>query len=230
MTTCLLLELEAPLQSWGYRSRFSDRDTGAEPTKSGVIGLLCCALGRDRSEPVDDLAALKMAVRIDKPGHHFIEFQTAGAGDFRGLDRYAAPKSDGSKGKDAVILSKHYLQDAKFLVALEGPNDLLQKLNDALDDPVWPLYLGRKSCPPANAKISLGIVPESAEQALRNHPAPDGRPRQLVIELNPGDFQGEARADIPLSWPDRQNRKYGLRYVRTETLEPTPIDGKEVVS
>ena len=37
----LLLRLAGPMQSWGVQSRFSVRDTGLEPSKSGVIGLLC---------------------------------------------------------------------------------------------------------------------------------------------------------------------------------------------
>src|SRR5205814_6367260 len=39
------LRLEGPLQSWGSRARWDVRDTEPEPTKSGVIGLLGCALG-----------------------------------------------------------------------------------------------------------------------------------------------------------------------------------------
>src|SRR5437867_8366107 len=36
---------DAPLQSWGFASRFQRRTTGLHPTKSGVVGLLCAALG-----------------------------------------------------------------------------------------------------------------------------------------------------------------------------------------
>lgn len=46
----LLLQLVAPMQSWGSRSRFDDRDTEREPTKSGVLGLVASALGRPRAE------------------------------------------------------------------------------------------------------------------------------------------------------------------------------------
>ena len=56
----LLLRLQGPMQSWGTTSRFDERDTQLEPSKSGVLGLLCAALGRNRSEPVQDLAALRM--------------------------------------------------------------------------------------------------------------------------------------------------------------------------
>lgn len=41
----LLLWLQGPLQAWGHDSRFGRRDTLDFPTKSGVLGLVCCALG-----------------------------------------------------------------------------------------------------------------------------------------------------------------------------------------
>ena len=50
----LLLRLAGPMQSWGTQSRFTIRDTGYEPSKSGVIGLLCAALGKPRDESHPD--------------------------------------------------------------------------------------------------------------------------------------------------------------------------------
>lgn len=41
----LLLWLEGPLQSWGHDSRFGRRETLHFPTKSGVLGMVCAALG-----------------------------------------------------------------------------------------------------------------------------------------------------------------------------------------
>ena len=60
----LLLRSVAPLQAWDTQSNFSTRTTGREPTKSGIIGLICAALGIPRSEPVDDLAMLKTMGQI----------------------------------------------------------------------------------------------------------------------------------------------------------------------
>ena len=61
MNGVLLIPCVGPMQSWGTRSRFQERDTEREPSKSGIIGLLCAALGRDRNESVDDLADLTHA-------------------------------------------------------------------------------------------------------------------------------------------------------------------------
>ena len=41
----LLLRLAGPMQSWGTQSRFFTRDTGLEPSKSGVIGPALRRLG-----------------------------------------------------------------------------------------------------------------------------------------------------------------------------------------
>ncbi len=73
----LLLRLAAPLQSWGVASKFDTRDTAREPTKSGVIGLLAAALGRSRTESLDDLKELRFGVRIDQPGTFLRDFHTA---------------------------------------------------------------------------------------------------------------------------------------------------------
>lgn len=73
----LLLRLEGPMQSWGVQSRFGMRDTESEPSKSGVIGLLCAALGLPRSANLENLVALRMGVRVDREGKISVDYQTA---------------------------------------------------------------------------------------------------------------------------------------------------------
>lgn len=213
---CLLLRLEGPLQSWGYRSRFSDRDTGLEPTKSGVIGLLCCALGKDRSDTTEpslsQLANLRMHVRVDRQGSLLNDFHTAGAGTFRGSSNYYAPTSSGSKGSNAIMQQKHYLQDASFLVALEGDEALLSLLAEGLKDPVWPLSLGRRGCPPA-ALLFASLEQGSPQHVLRQN-APEGA--RFVWEAPSGSTEGEMRQDVPSAWADRLHRDYTYRFVQTE--------------
>src|ERR1700676_2698584 len=79
----VFLRLEGPLQAWGVTSRFAVRDTADVPTKSGVVGLICAALGLRRAAAngrLKELAALRMGVRIDRPGTRFGDYHTAGAG------------------------------------------------------------------------------------------------------------------------------------------------------
>lgn len=132
MPHTLLVPLVGPMQAWGTRSRFSDRDTHREPTKSGVLGLICAALGRARHEPLDDLTRLRFGVRSDQAGQPQRDYQTA----------QETPESN------ATLSLRHYLADARFLVGLEGEDlTLLRAIGAALKNPVWTLSLGRKGCP-----------------------------------------------------------------------------------
>lgn len=162
----LLLRLQGPLQSWGTTSRFDRRDTGLEPSKSGVIGLLCAALGCDRSHPVDDLAAMRMGVRVDREGVVRYDYQTA----------KGAVRADGTPArdprKDTVQSWRFYLADAAFLVGLESSDrSLLERLHEALRNPRWPLFLGRKSyLPSPPVWLPDGLVDEPLEEALAGYP------------------------------------------------------------
>ncbi|MFB7512843.1 type I-E CRISPR-associated protein Cas5/CasD [Streptomyces sp. NPDC056144] len=157
----LLLRLTAPLQSWGEHSHFTDRDTAAFPTRSGVIGLLAAALGRRRGESIADLTRLSLTVRVDRPGVRLRDLHTVGGG----LPAKATvTTAEGKKrsGETTTLLShRHYLADAAFTIALTTPHtpdsteaeraeahDLLACCESALRFPQWPLYLGRRSCPP----------------------------------------------------------------------------------
>lgn len=128
----LLIRLMAPMQSWGSRSRFDDRDTEAEPTRSGVLGLCAAALGIDRAEPIDDLVALRFGVRVDREG---------GAGH----DYHTAQLYPGSPKTRTDVTTRAYLSDAAFWGGLEGETALLTRLHAALQNPQWPLSLGRKA-------------------------------------------------------------------------------------
>jgi CRISPR system Cascade subunit CasD len=159
MMATLLLRLSAPMQAWGTQSNFTNRDTGREPSKSGVIGLLCAALGRPRSEPIDDLAGLKMGVRIDQEGVIRRDFHTAGMGGIY--------KVDGKPGNDLVVSQRYFLSDARFLVGLEGKRALLEELQNALQRPRWLLFFGRKSFVPAERVwLPDGIREEDVITAL----------------------------------------------------------------
>ena len=136
----LLLRLVAPMQSWGVESHFTVRDTGLEPSKSGVIGLICAALGRPRQAPLGDLNSLRMGVRVDREGTLRSDFQIA----------QNVLASDGKNVKSSVISNRYYLSDAAFLVGLEHADlALLEGIYCALQQPVWAVFLGRKAFMPS---------------------------------------------------------------------------------
>jgi len=77
MANTLFLRLEGPLQAWGERARWSVRDTSTEPTKSGVVGMLGCALGISADQDLADLSrALRMGVRCEREGDFLTDFHT----------------------------------------------------------------------------------------------------------------------------------------------------------
>jgi CRISPR system Cascade subunit CasD len=209
----LLLRLQGPMQSWGTTSRFDERDTQLEPSKSGVLGLVCAALGRDRQEPVDDLAALRMGVRVDHEGVPMRDYQTA-----TGV-LIATGKSDMRR---TVVSPRYYLSDAAFLVGLEGKDEaLLARIHTALRAPHWPLALGRKSFAPGMPVwLPDGLSPLPLEAALAQYPrlvsARRGDLQPTLRCLLEDDQEGAVRLDQPVA--PFAERRFGPRFVKSGVL------------
>lgn len=200
----LLLRMRAPMMSWGDHSHFTIRDTRREPTKSAVIGLICAALGRPRWEPVQDLAALKMGVRVNQEGLVQCDYHTV-------MDSI---KSSGDQG-GTVVSQRYYIADADYLVGLEGDTAQLEELDAALQSPCWQLYFGRKSFVPS-CPVHIGIADLPLEDGLKQYPYNPGSRRNLpkclryVLEVI--DSQ-DVRQDVPLDW---QRRLFSSRCVETK--------------
>ncbi len=214
----LLLRLAGPMQSWGTTSRFDQRDTGKEPSKSGVIGLLAAALGINReawNEELQALAALTMGVRHDRPGVLKRDYQTA----------QHIISADRSKVHETAVTTRDYLADATFLVGLEGADrSLLERAHAALQNPVWPLALGRKSYVPAESVwLKGGVVDAPLLPALAEWPwltAPrrgEALPERLLVSLESTGGSGALRMDQLLS--SFADRRFGARHVRSEWVE-----------
>ncbi|MET8010440.1 type I-E CRISPR-associated protein Cas5/CasD [Streptomyces sp. NPDC005271] len=184
--TGFLLQLGAPLQSWGEHSAFTDRDTVAHPTRSGLIGMFASALGIPRAEAAVDgngtssfarLTRLRFTVRIDRPGTRLLDFHTVGGGY---PQHRTVPTAKGGRrsGDTATIVSRrHYLSDAVFTVAVTDPEEdqaLLATCAEALAAPHWPLHLGRRSCPPSALLLLRADVPDPVPELDR---VPLARPK-----------------------------------------------------
>ena len=160
--TGIMLRLAGPLQSWGEHSAFSERDTLAFPTRSGIIGLFAAAQGISRGQPLDRYAPLTLTVRIDRPGRLLQDFHTTGGGLPR--DR-TVPTASGTRrpaGTGTVVTRRWYLSDAVFTVPAEGPRPLIEDIAAALRAPRWQPYLGRRSCPP-DPPLVLRVTRDPAE-------------------------------------------------------------------
>jgi CRISPR system Cascade subunit CasD len=205
----LFLRLEGPLQAWGdQESKFVVRRTAEAPTKSGVIGMLCAALGVSRSEAAAEwlpkLGDLRMGVRIDAPGFRWWDYHTVGAGM-----QMRIAEGEGETKPGAMLTRREYLCDASFLVVLQGEPGLIDELDAAMRTPEWTLYLGRKSCPPSRPLLEhpAGDFPDLGS-ALKSVPwrprlREDKQPETVdcLLDWEPTPSQLEAPADV-LIWYD----------------------------
>ncbi|MBI2889990.1 MAG: type I-E CRISPR-associated protein Cas5/CasD [Nitrospirae bacterium] len=173
----VFLRLEGPLQAWGDNSKFVIRRTMEGPTKSGVLGLICCAMGLSRQaarERLPELNKLTMGARIDRPGTRWWDYHTVGAGI--GMMTAAGGIKTGAQG--TLITRREYLADASFLVALHGEATLIKKVADALTSPKWPIFLGRKSCPPS---VPVWAKPRSGETWTNPMTGPEDLKSMLAL-------------------------------------------------
>ena len=201
----LLMRLAAPLQSWGIDAKFDRRGTERTPTKSGIVGMVAAALGRLRNDNIDDLQSLRFGVRIDKEGILLRDYHTA------------------KNPRTSYVTQRYYLADAVFLVGLEGNDNLLFDIERAVRSPAFPLFLGRRACPP-EGQVSLGVRPDaSLLHALSNEPwqvsgwsgRKEGARVRLRIFMDAEDETGYTyyQRDVPITF-DQSHRKFGFRRVR----------------
>lgn len=221
-TRYLLLWLEAPLQSWGHDSKFGRRDTLNFPTKSGVMGLLCCALGYggQQKEFLAEFAPLKQTVlsfvrknyngvKID---HEPLlrDFHMVGSGydDKDPWTTLLIPKTaDGKKavGGGAKMTYRYYLQDSYFAVVLEAPSDKADFIATALQSPVWDLFLGRKSCVPTDL-VYRGLFEIEDDAIAEAEKIADEKTLLLDFKVLEGEHDGEVLTlnDVPLQFGERK--------------------------
>lgn len=231
----LLLWLEAPLQSWGHDSRFGRRDSLDFPTKSGVLGLLCCARGAGGKEREWLAAWADLDMQVvgyvpqDRSGQPLPrqpllrDFQMVGSGydDQDPWQTLLIPKTN--EGKKAVgggtkMTYRYYLQDMAYAVVLQAPAELVEEAAQALANPTWDMYLGRKNCVPTEF-IYQGCF-ASAEQAAQASTAfAAEKKRAFALRVLHGEHEGEVLTlnDVPLQFGE--HKKYRDRQVTVQKWE-----------
>lgn len=211
MANILFMRLAGPMQSWGTMSRFTRRDTGKEPSKSGVIGLICAAMGIDREDDnnadMQALARARFGIRVLRQGDMQSDYHTA------------SNIAKAEKGtKDTELSTRFYLADADFIAALESDDrKLLERVQAALKKPVWQIFLGRKAFVPSlpvflpdhvaiiesvnglAAELGAADLPDRLGITPRHKPFDD--PQRIVIESEHGS---EVRMDVPASFRERR--------------------------
>jgi CRISPR system Cascade subunit CasD len=228
----LLLWLEAPLQSWGADSKFGRRDTLEFPTKSGIMGLLCCALGASGSQrellaEFADLDQRVIAFTRQQRESLLCDFHMVGSGynDLLSWQTLMIPKT--SEGKKAVgggtkMTYRYYLQDMAFAVMVEVPIHRAEIIAHALQYPVWDLYLGRKNCTPTDIiyRGTYSTIETAVKMALQL-----ANEKKLIEYLRVwhGEIADEeidntyTLNDVPVQFGEHKeyrDRQISIRYVR----------------
>ena len=211
----LALRLEGPLQSWGFDSQYNRRSTGLMPTKSAVAGMCCAALGYQRGSSEEktflDRFVKVIITAIAKPRKNGRdELAVRRIQDYHTVQNTKTAKGD---NKDCHITHRQYLADASFGVLLEGETSLLKQIARKLEDPVWGVWLGRKTCiPTAPVLAGLKSSRNEALQLLIGERPLDSFTRQEEVE-NFADGR-DSLPDQPVSFAT-DRRLFSPRRVKT---------------
>ena len=130
-----------------------------------------------------------------------------------------AAKKDKNEEPEKIgyVTSRYYLSDAVFLVGLESEDHaLLKKIETALRTPCFPLFLGRRSCPPT-LPLVLGLREKDLETALREEENQNQNARSIKrtrryirLDSMPNELEGAVVRDLPISFSPYK-REFGYR-------------------
>ena len=231
----LALFLRAPLQGWGVSGKFGERPTMSFPSKSGVLGLLAAATGIDRSDDdwLERAAKMRFSVKAYRTGPRLSDYHTVGGGYRTDKDhprerRCVPATAENGKPGNTALTRREYLQDTVFGVVFSCDDDLLlEQIANGVQDPVWGIWLGRKSCIPT-APVFTGLT-ESEDEAwallAKREEALGGQSEarsSAVVECEPVRAD-DLIPDVPLSFARRTYGVRGVEYVQ-DSEETTSVD------
>ena len=215
----LALRLEGPLQSWGFDSQYNRRNTGLMPTKSAIAGMCCAALGLNRGsdgerEFLVSFAKTKMtAISIPRNGAKK-ELPVRRLQDYHTVQN--TRRASGVINNDCVLTHRQYLTDASFGVVLRGERSLLEQISGALKNPIWGVWLGRKTCVPT-APVLAGLKDTETEalQLLIGEQSIERFTRQIEV-ANFAEGR-DSLSDAPISFAS-EKREFAPRRVRIKQV------------
>lgn len=223
MAEHLVFTLAATLASFGDVAGHERRGSWTWPGRSALLGLLAAAQGIRRDGDFAALEALRVSVAVFEAGQPLRDYHTVQtvptAVARRPQSRPEAMRRAGQNANTTITL-RDYRTGVLYGVAVTGPG--LAALAAALERPVFPLYLGRKSCPlsaPVAPRIVQADTPEAAlAQAILPPWHRGARAQVLYADDGPHERQ-ETRHDAAL---DRQRWHFAARAVsvRSVTIQP----------
>lgn len=173
MKEYLVFRLYGPMASWGQAAVGGERPTGTHPTRSAVLGLLAAALGvkREDETALHDLqTGVRIAVKQCVPSSLLRDYHTTQVPSHSKKIVHRTRKSELSEKKlNTILSSRDYRCDGLWVVAVslaDTAGHTLEQLREALLKPIFSLYLGRKSCPPAIPLAPKVVTAENCCLAL----------------------------------------------------------------
>lgn len=212
----LALRLEGPLQSWGFDSQYNRRNTGLLPTRSAIAGMCCAALGLSRGcdeerQFLESFRVLRMtAITIPRSSDKQKDLPVRRLQDYHTVQN--TRRASGPINNDCVLTYRMYLTDSAFGVILEGKGEILTKITDALADPKWGIWLGRKVCIPS-APVLAGLRGDRAEALsllIGDNPLESFTRQEEVESFADGR---DSLPDVPISFAT-EKRLFAPRRVR----------------
>lgn len=176
MPDYIVFTLAGPLGSFATVAGNERRGTEARPGHAMLVGLLSAALGIRRTEEAALMAisdACKFAIRTDQPGQLLTDFHTAqSAKRKKGFAPLTRRQMLEEGTRTTIVTRREYLEDIRFTIAVlfQHGNISQDQLIEKLRTPIFSLYLGRKSCPPA-LPLDPHLIEGAAtpEDALTEH-------------------------------------------------------------
>ena len=161
----LLATLQAPFGSFGSVAIGENRPSWSRPSRSAMLGMLAAASGirKDEEERHNQLeAGLGYAVRIDAPGHSFVDYHTVTAVQGLRKQEFATRRQALREGKANTLISRReWLSDSFFSLCFwlrPKAQGSLEDLAAAMKAPEFALYCGRKA-----GTLGLPLRPEIIE-------------------------------------------------------------------
>jgi CRISPR system Cascade subunit CasD len=152
----LIFRLYGPLASWGEEAVGERRPTALSPTRSALLGLVAAALGLRRGDRPAQQAlsrSLRFGVKVEPCGVAASDYHTVQTVKVpRGVSCRSRREQVLFSGRDlpTILSRRDYRCDAAYSVAAWQRAEAvysLERLEEALKEPVFPLYLGRRACP-----------------------------------------------------------------------------------
>ncbi|MBT9610857.1 MAG: type I-E CRISPR-associated protein Cas5/CasD [Aquabacterium sp.] len=212
----LVFQLQGAMASWGEAAVGEYRGSHEYPTASALAGLIAAALGLRRDQEAE-LRAVNagylFGIGIRQSGALLRDYHTAqvpGRVALKGR-RHVTRKDELSLTRadlNTILSTRDYRQGVDLLVAVQAQADAphpLADLQQAIAQPAFVLYLGRKSCPPSaplNPRVIQAHALLDAFTAYRVDA--DQAAAQPVIKLAwPDGMTAGVAADLSVTRKDR---------------------------